>query len=618
MASNADGSVTLDFTIYTDDLSKQIDAANKSVEKFAKNTQKGMKATEKQIEEAIQAAKDFKIEPTAEGIEDAIRELDRLNAVIEISERQYGSYQRELERVSNKYGENSSQALRVHKNMLSLEASMDKNKKKSTEYANAISKVETVLNSGGDAAKKFEKGVNEAGEETQQAEKMIGSFQIALGNLISRGIEKAVGALLDIADATRETRKEMAMLEVNAESAGVGIEIAEQAMKELNVVADGTDSALEATSNLLASGFDENGLADAVNVLGGAVIKFPDTMKIESLADGLQETLATKEATGQYAELLERLGVDLDSYNDAIKDMTDAQARDYSVLILRNRGLEKQYLQYKANNEELVNAADAQWDYDQAMASLGEALEPIQSGIMQEITQLLSDNGDVVRAVAQNLADLAGIILNIIAVLGSIPAPVWAVIGMMTTVVGTFLTVYKTVKQVSDSFGLFGKGLSAFDTKALKTTGIIMGIIIVLVVLAAIIALVTKGSSELERSMNAVGDAVGKIQGNLQNNVNVNPNRNPYFKNYPGYAKGTQSAGKGWRLVGEQGPELLYLRGGEKILTASQSMAWNAAYGGRIPDRAFNQTINLNVNGIDQMNEVVNWYTNRQQMARAR
>lgn len=284
MASNADGSVILDFTIHTDDLSKQIKAANKSVEKFAKNTQNGMKATEKQIEEAIQAAKDFKIEPTAEGIEDAIRELDRLNAEIEISERQYGSYQRELERVSNKYGENSSQALRVHKNMLSLEASMDKNKKKSTEYANAISKVETVLNSGGDAAKKFEQGVNEAGEGTQQAEKTVGSFQVALGNLISRGIEKAVSALLDIADATRETRKEMAMLEVNAESAGVGIEVAEQAMKELNVVADGTDSALEATSNLLASGFDKNGLADAVNVLGGAVIKFPDTMKIESLA----------------------------------------------------------------------------------------------------------------------------------------------------------------------------------------------------------------------------------------------------------------------------------------------------------------------------------------------
>ena len=593
MASNADGSVTLDFTIHTDDLSKQIEAANKSVEKFAKNTQKGMKATEKQIEEAIQAAKDFKIEPTAEGIEDAIRELDRLNAEIEISERQYGSYQRELERVSNKYGENSSQALRVHKNMLSLEASMDKNKKKSTEYANAISKVETVLNSGGDAA-----------------EKMVGSFQVALGNLISRGIEKAVSALLDIADATRETRKEMAMLEVNAESAGVGIEVAEQAMKELNVVADGTDSALEATSNLLASGFDKNGLADAVNVLGGAVIKFPDTMKIESLADGLQETLATKEATGQYAELLERLGVDLDSYNDAIKDMTDAQARDYSILILRNRGLEKQYLQYKANNEELINAADAQWDYNQAMASLGEALEPIQSGIMQEITDLLSENGDVVRAVAQNLADLAGIVLQIIAVLGSIPAPVWMVIVTLTTLVGTFLTVYKTVKEVDKIFGVFGKGLSGVDAKALKTTAIIMGVIIVLLVLATVIAVIAGKSKDLENSMNSIGQAVGNIQGNVnnaQNGVRI-----------PGYAKGTQSAGRGWRLVGEQGPELLYLRGGEKILTASQSMAWNVAYGGRIPDRAFNQTINLNVNGIEQMSEVVNWYTNRRQMSRAR
>lgn len=610
MASNADGSVILDFTIHTDDLSKQIKAANKSVEKFAKNTQNGMKATEKQIEEAIQAAKDFKIEPTAEGIEDAIRELDRLNAEIEISERQYGSYQRELERVSNKYGENSSQALRVHKNMLSLEASMDKNKKKSTEYANAISKVETVLNSGGDAAKKFEQGVNEAGEGTQQAEKTVGSFQVALGNLISRGIEKAVSALLDIADATRETRKEMAMLEVNAESAGVGIEVAEQAMKELNVVADGTDSALEATSNLLASGFDKNGLADAVNVLGGAVIKFPDTMKIESLADDLQETLATKEATGQYAELLERLGVDLDSYNAAIKNMTDAQARDYSILILRNRGLEKQYLQYKANNEELINAADAQWDYNQAMASLGEALEPIQSGIMQEITDLLSENGDVVRAVAQNLADLAGIVLQIIAVLGSIPAPVWMVIVTLTTLVGTFLTVYKTVKEVDKIFGVFGKGLSGVDAKALKTTAIIMGVIIVLLVLATVIAVIAGKSKDLENSMNSIGQAVGNIQGNVnnaQNGVGI-----------PGYAKGTQSAGRGWRLVGEQGPELLYLRGGEKILTASQSMAWNAAYGGRIPDRAFNQTINLNVNGIEQMSEVVNWYTNRRQMSRAR
>lgn len=166
----------------------------------------------------------------------------------------------------------------------------------------------------------------------------------------------------------------------------------------------------------------------------------------------MQETLATKEATGQYAELLERLGVDLDSYNAAIKNMTDAQARDYSILILRNRGLEKQYLQYKANNEELINAADAQWDYNQAMASLGEALEPIQSGIMQEITDLLSENGDVVRAVAQNLADLAGIVLQIIAVLGSIPAPVWMVIVTLTTLVGTFLTVYKTVKGSGQDF----------------------------------------------------------------------------------------------------------------------------------------------------------------------
>lgn len=631
MASNADGSVILDFSIDTDGLSREIDNANKSVERFAKKTNENLENVNLSLEESMKIAKKFKIEPTVEGTERALQQLDLLEAKIKNQEQLVAEYANQIhaaELTQRDYGE---AFIALKDKMIKAEQTLVSLKDKQSDLGNRIAAVRSIMRNAeketdnyGESIKNVGEKIEETSGKTEQlgesteksgasmkdTEKAIGSFQVALGNLISKGIEKTVNSLLNIADTTREIRKEMAMLEVNAESAGVGIEVAEQAMKELNVVADGTDSALEATSSLLASGFDENGLLDAVNALNGAAIKFSDTIKVESLAESLQETLAVKEATGQYAELLERLGVDLDSYNDAIKDMTDAQARDYSILILRNRGLEKQYLQYIANNEELKNAADAQWNYDMAMASLGEALEPIQSGIMQEITDLLSKNGDVVRAVAQNLADLAGIVLRIIAVLGSIPAPVWMVIATITTLVGTFITVYKTVKEVSNRFDIFGKGLAGFDMKALKTTAIIMGVIIVLLVLATVIAVIAGKSKDLENSMNSIGQAVGNIQGNVnnaQNGVRI-----------PGYAKGTQSAGRGWRLVGEQGPELLYLRGGEKILTASQSMAWNAAYGGRIPDRAFNQTINLNVNGIEQMNEVVNWYTNRQQMARAR
>ena len=39
----------------------------------------------------------------------------------------------------------------------------------------------------------------------------------------------------------------------------------------------------------------------------------------------------------------------------------------------------------------------------------------------------------------------------------------------------------------------------------------------------------------------------------------------------PAYAKGTKNAAPGWKLVGEEGPELIHSRGGETILTATES-----------------------------------------------
>ena len=233
MASNADGSVTLDFSINTDDLSKEIENANKSVEKFTKDTQKKMKATDDAISEAVKAAKDFKIEPSMDGVDKAVKDLDRLNAEIEISQRQYANYQRELEIASRKYGENSSQALRLQKSMLSLEASIAKNQKKSNDYADAIGKVEDALKSGANLSEEFKESTEKAGDSIKESEKAIGSFQVALGNLISKIISKAIDGMVNLANSTRDLRKEMAMLEVNAQSSGVSIEVAKQAMKEI-------------------------------------------------------------------------------------------------------------------------------------------------------------------------------------------------------------------------------------------------------------------------------------------------------------------------------------------------------------------------------------------------
>ena len=38
-----------------------------------------------------------------------------------------------------------------------------------------------------------------------------------------------------------------------------------------------------------------------------------------------------------------------------------------------------------------------------------------------------------------------------------------------------------------------------------------------------------------------------------------------------GYASGTNSAEPGWAMVGERGPEMIFMNGGEKVLTAAET-----------------------------------------------
>ena len=106
-------------------------------------------------------------------------------------------------------------------------------------------------------------------------------------------------------------------------------------------------------------------------------------------------------------------------------------------------------------------------------------------------------------------------IFGVIKVLGSIPAPVWVVIGSIVTLISMFLTVYKAVEKSSEMFGFFGKGLDNFNTKTLATTAAIVGIIIVLLMLVAAIAAVTGHTNDLDRAMTSVGNSVGKIQDNI-------------------------------------------------------------------------------------------------------
>lgn len=187
-------------------------------------------------------------------------------------------------------------------------------------------------------------------------------------------------ALLGYVEETEELRRSLSFLDQAAQESGVGIDMARAAFEEFYALTKEEDSSIEAVSNLLQADFSGENLQAAIEALGGAVVKFPDTLKVESLADSLQETIATGEATGQFGELLERLGIDLDTFNAKMAGATStADRQNIALQTLSAAGLTETYNGWQQNNAAMIENATTEIQLQESMSGLGETLDQVKA-----------------------------------------------------------------------------------------------------------------------------------------------------------------------------------------------------------------------------------------------
>lgn len=232
----------------------------------------------------------------------------------------------------------------------------------------------------------FREAEHDAGRAASGIEDELDELKVSInevGDAISTGFAADMlmelgSGLMDMMSSTEELRGDLSMLDQNARMAGMGLETAREAMQRLNTVSGETDSSIEAVSNLLAAGVPENRLQQAVEGLANAAISFPDTIKIESLADSLQETLATGEATGQFAEVLDRIGYGAETFNKNLAMCTtEAQKQELALNILTQGPLKGVYEGWAAANPELVKGRDTTLELEEATAELATAISPV-------------------------------------------------------------------------------------------------------------------------------------------------------------------------------------------------------------------------------------------------
>lgn len=347
----------------TTGLNKALSGTNKEI----KNTQSQLKDVERLLK--LDPTNTKLLEQRQRLLADAVNEtktkLDTLKEAEkqvqeqfkrgEVSQQQYDALQREIVATEQELKRLEDQADKSSVAVAKIEAAADKVKTGADKISSAAGKV-------------------------QQA--------FAPATAVVAGL---AGAAVATIPATEELRSDLSKLEASAEDNAVSAEAARDAWREFAVQSGETDSAVEATANLLQAGFTESNLQQAVEGLAGAAQRFPDTLKIEGLADSLQETLATGSATGQFGELLDRLGIGAENFSEQLANCaTDAEKQNLALETLANAGLNDSYNAWKENNDEMLANQEANLKMQEAMAALAETILPFATMAIEKVTELIN------------------------------------------------------------------------------------------------------------------------------------------------------------------------------------------------------------------------------------
>ena len=346
---------------------------------------------------ALQRGKDYaaKYEPlkaqldqvtaALQGMENSAASMEKQLASGKISTQAYDTFNRKLEETRKKQDDLKQSIRDLNQEFAGARLDQGQYDALQRELAATAKEAEDLE----EAAKKSADGLDELGDAAKKASDKAGKV-----SELFAPITKAVGALAGSAiatvPATEDLRSGLSKLEESARSSGAGLENAKGAFETFYQVAGETDSAIEATANLLQSGLSENRLQQAVEGLAGAVIQFPDTLNIESLADSLQETLATGSATGQFAELLDRLGIGAENFNEQMALCGDEISKQNLALsAMAQGGLMESYDGWLENNQALVDNRQATLDLQTEMANLAETIQPLMTTILEIAQGLL-------------------------------------------------------------------------------------------------------------------------------------------------------------------------------------------------------------------------------------
>lgn len=341
-----------------------------------------------------------------EGLEDRVKSL---NKQVDLQKQKLDIWIQRKKALVNAEEKDAKAIREANDEIIKYSKQLEKSQKELKGAENSLDKFNNELQDNDKKADKAEKATKELNKEVKESDKSFGVATVAIGNFVANGLSAMVSAIggaissfAGLADSTIEIRKEMGLLESVAKQTGANADSIIDKWVDMTAVIGDEGAVREGISNLLTAGFTAEKEMDAITkALEGASIQWRDTLSFEGLSDSLQEWIGSngESLTGNFAELLERLGYNLEEVTAQTEGMTDAQRRQWAVTQLNKNGMSELSEAYRESNEELIELERANRELEIAQAGLGEAMSQMVAAVKSSVADIVYSFTDMINGV---------------------------------------------------------------------------------------------------------------------------------------------------------------------------------------------------------------------------
>lgn len=314
-----------------------------------------------------------------------------LTEQLSLQEKRIAEIQKALDHARSNYAENSNQVQRWQQAMNNAVAELNKTRSQ-------LSKVQSEMDGTADSTQDMTEALDDVGNASEKASGGLSSMTVAMGNLISSGIQAAASAVADLVsslwnldESTEEYRRAQGRLNTAFEAAGYGADTAQQAYKAFYGILGDTDTATEASQLLAKLAESEEDVATWTEIAAGVSGTFGDSLPIEGLIEAANETAKVGQVTGTLADALNWVGISEDEFNAKLAAAGSESERNRLIM----QALSNQYNQaaqaFYRNNEALVESRNTQAEMSETLSSVGEAVANMKNQLSQELLPVLQE-----------------------------------------------------------------------------------------------------------------------------------------------------------------------------------------------------------------------------------